>query len=575
MLKQLVQNWLKEALERLRHEQKPESPGSDFQVERSRNRAHGDYASNAALVLAGTFQTSPRALAQQLIERLPDSELRRQVEIAGPGFLNFFLHESAYHAIVQEVLDREQRYGHSQVGAGCRVLLEFVSANPTGPLHVGHGRVAAYGDVLGNLLQANGYQVHREYYVNDVGRQAELLGLSLWLRALEAAGESVPPFPCGAYQGKYIQQLVARLPPACAETTLKLPDASDWPPAGEDEAHLDALIALAKTTLGQQNFQRLADFGMEAILEQIRDELQHFGITMDTWLRESSLQQRGAIQQGLDLLRKQNHLYQEGGAVWFRSSAFGDAKDRVVVRENGRTTYFAADVAYHLHKYRQGYHHIINVWGADHHGYEARLRAAVRACGQDPQSLEIRLVQLVSLHRGGTKIQMSTRAGEYVTLHELRQEISRDAARFFYLTRKIEQRLEFDMELAKAQSRDNPIYYIQYAHARICSILKHAEIAAPDAAQFNHLREPEEKELMRLIAHYPELIREAAQQRDPQQLSSCLRELANGFHVYYGRHRVLVDDPKLRSARISLLCAVRQVLKNGLALFGIQALEQM
>ncbi len=550
-------------------------------VERTRDPAHGDYASNLALVLAKAARRPPRALAEALREALPPSERVARVEVAGPGFLNFRLSEAAWQAVVPEVLARGPAYGTSGLGGGRPVQVEFVSANPTGPLHVGHGRGAAYGAAVASLLEAVGFRVHREYYVNDAGRQMDILALSVWLRYLERLGEPVA-FPAGGYRGDYVHQIAEALlrvageglRRAAAEVEQGLPPDA---PEGDREARLDALVARGRALLGEAGWRRVADLALELVLEGIRRDLEAFGVRYDTWFSERALVEGGAVARAVERLRAAGHAYERDGALWFRATAFGDEKDRVLVRENGQPTYFASDVAYHLEKAERGFERVIDVWGADHHGYVPRLRAALQALGLDPERLEVRLVQFAVLYRQGRKVQMSTRSGQYVTLRELLEEVGRDAARFFYVMRRAEQHLDFDLDLAKRQSADNPVYYVQYAHARVCSVERQLQEKglerdpARGNAHLHLLREPHEGALLRLLARYPETVEEAALGREPHLLAHYLRELAQAFHTYYNAHTFLVEEPGLRDARLNLVFAVRQVIRNGLELLGVSA----
>lgn len=554
-------------------------PGFTPGIERTRDREHGDFACNAAMVLAKPARKPPRELAQQLVERIAKSELVARIEIAGPGFINFFLTPAAYHTVVRSILEQGDRYGRSTVGADQRVLLEFVSANPTGPLHVGHGRGAAYGATLANLLDAAGYAVEREYYVNDAGRQMDILACSVWLRYLELGGVELI-FPDNAYRGAYVHDIAKQLRAdnhnRFERAGLALPAAG-----GDSEKFLDELIATAKSLLGQDDYQQIFNFGMQSILDDIRTDLAEFGVEFDRWFPESSLVETGSIDQAITRLQDNGELYEADGAVWFRATAFGDEKDRVVVRENGQKTYFAADIAYHLDKYARGYSQIIDIWGADHHGYAPRVRAAIQASDQDASRLTVLFVQFATLYRGEERLPMSTRAGEFVTLRELRNEVGRDAARFFYIMRRSDQHLEFDLELAKSQTSDNPVFYIQYAHARICSVLRQMQERGFEydneigLTQLVQLNTPEEDHLLVTLSRYPEIVESAALNREPHQLAYYLRDLANEFHVYYNSHQFLVDQQALRNARLCLSLAVRQVLVNGLGLLGVSAPESM
>jgi arginyl-tRNA synthetase len=555
-------------------------------IERARDVQHGDFACNVAMVLAKAARTKPRDLAEKLAAALPESELVERVEIAGPGFINFYLSPHAYHAVVPQVIAEGHGFGRSNLGAGKRVQVEFVSANPTGPLHVGHGRGAAYGAVVADLLQAVGYDVHREYYVNDAGRQMDILATSVWLRYLELCDEELV-FPANGYKGDYVWDVAATLHRehgdayrhAAEEVFADVP--ADEPAGGDKEAHIDGLIGRARQLLGDNRYRYVFELGLNTILDDIRDDLELFGVRYDEWYSERSLTESGAVNKALERLRGSGHVYEKEGALWFRSTDFGDEKDRVVERENGQTTYFASDIAYHMDKLERGFERVIDVWGADHHGYVPRVKAAMEAVGDDPSKLDVLLVQFANLYRGGEKVQMSTRSGEFVTLRELRKEVGSDAARFFYVMRKCEQHLDFDLDLAKSQSNDNPVYYVQYAHARICSVLAQAaekgisvEISE-GMTSLEHLAEEHEQALLKTLSRYPEVLEAAALNEEPHQLSHYVRELANDFHTYYNAHQFLVADDTLRDARLKLILAVRQVLRNGLNLLGVSAPEKM
>jgi arginyl-tRNA synthetase len=558
----------------------------DPQVDRTRDPAHGDFATNLALVMAKVVGGKPRDLAARLVAALPASALIARTEIAGPGFINFFLAPGAHLGLIPTILAAGPDYGRSKLGAGKRVQVEFVSANPTGPLHVGHGRGAAYGAVVADLLAAVGFAIHREYYVNDAGRQMDILGTSLWLRYLELAGEDIP-FPSNGYKGDYVWDMAATLHRehgdayrhGAEEVFADIP--ADEPAGGDKELHIDGLVARAKALLGDNRYRYVFELGLNTILDDIRDDLALFGVTYDEWFSERSLTEKGAVNRALERLRAAGHLYDQDGALWFRATDFGDEKDRVVVRDNGQTTYFASDIAYHMDKLERGFDRVIDIWGADHHGYVPRIKGALQALGDDPAKLDVLLVQFAILYRGGERMQMSTRSGEFVTLRELRQEVGRDAARFFYIMRRCEQHLDFDLDLAKSQSSDNPVYYVQYAHARVCSVLRQAAdkgVAAelsPGVTHLEHLTETHEQDLLKTLARYPELVEEAALSEEPHQITHYLRELANDFHTYYNAHQFLVEDAALRDARLKLILAVRQVLRNGLNLIGVSAPETM
>ncbi len=586
-MKSLVDEMLAKALDALRAEGALCDDGEQTaQVERSRDDRHGDFASAVALSLAKVMKRKPRDIAEQIVARLPEVDGVLKVEIAGPGFINFFLDKSARQSVIDLILSQGAAYGRTQAGAGEKVQVEFVSATPTGPLHVGHGRGAAYGAVLSNLLEAAGFEVQREYYVNDAGRQMDILALSVWLRYLELCGETVP-FPASGYKGGYIRTIAEDLRRQHADT-LRV-DASrfshELPPdeaaGGNKEAYVDAGIARMRSLIGKKNFQLVLTAGLTALLAEIRADLEEFGVVFDCWYSERSLLDSRAIERALETLRTAGHVYDKDGAVWFMSTRFGDDKDRVVVRENGVPTYFASDIAYHMEKFERGFNRVIDVWGADHHGYVARVKGALEALGKDPDAFEVPIVQMVHLYRGGEKAFMSTRKGEFVTLRELRQEVGNDAARFFYIMRRCEQHLDFDLDLAKSQSSENPVYYLQYAHARICSVLHQAaergfEIDTPvDSVSSALLSEVQEQSLLTTLSRLPEVVEAAALTREPHQLAFYLREVANEFHAYYNAHQFLVNDEALRTARLALNRATRQVLANGLALLGVSAPETM
>jgi len=585
-LKDLIETLVRDALAALPDELRPSTAAAvTTTVERTRDPAHGDFACNVALQLARAAKRKPRDLAQAIVDALPSSDRVARVDVAGPGFINFFLAPAACHAELLKVVDEGRGYGRSSLGDGRRVLVEFVSANPTGPLHVGHGRHAAFGASLSNILDAAGYVVHREYYINDAGRQMDILAASVWLRYLESFGEQFP-FPSNGYRGDYVRPIADKLVeragrslwrPAAEVFTNLPPDA----PLGDQDEYIDAVIGRAKQLLGPDGFRQAFDLALGDILADIRDDLEEFGVRYDRWFSERSLAEEGAIDHALDLLRANGVVYEKDGAEWFRATGFGDEKDRVVVRENGARTYFASDIAYHLNKCERGFEQLVDVLGSDHHGYIARVRAGLVAMGRRGDCLDVRLMQFVTLYRGGEKVQMSTRSGEFITLRELRREVGNDAARFFYVMRSNEQHLDFDMQLAVSRSNDNPVYYIQYAHARVCSVLRqmrekgfeHDETRG--RASLARLVEPHEQAVLAALSRYPEVVEAAAQQRAPHMLVHYLRELATEFHAYYNAHQFLVADAALRDARLVLIRGVRQVICNGLALLGVSAPEAM
>jgi arginyl-tRNA synthetase len=585
-LKYLIEKLARDALAGLAAElQIPDIRQIEPVIERTRDPKHGDFATNVALQLAKSAQRKPREIAQAFVAALPQNDLVAKVEIAGPGFVNFFLTPAAYHSELLRVHDLGAAYGRSQVGAGRRVMVEFVSANPTGPLHVGHGRHAAFGASLSNLLDAAGFKVHREYYINDAGRQMEILAASVWLRYLECFGE-VFAFPSNGYRGDYLHPISDKLVERCGRTLVR-PAAEVFAnlpadaPMGDKDVYIDAVIARAKELLGADGFRQAFDLALGDILADIRDDLAEFGVRYDEWFSERSLSDNGAIDHALDLLRSNGVVYEKDGAEWFRATDFGDEKDRVVVRENGLKTYFASDIAYHLNKRERGHEQLIDVLGSDHHGYIARVRAGLVAMGQPADCLEVRLMQFVTLYRGGEKVQMSTRSGEFITLRELRREVGNDAARFFYVMRSNEQHLDFDMQLATSHSNENPVYYIQYAHARVCSVLRQVREkgfeldAARGRAGLHRLVEPHEQALLATLSRYPEVVEASALQRAPHAMVHYLRELATDFHAYYNAHQFLVDDGELRDARLALIQGVKQAVRNGLGLLGVSAPEAM
>jgi arginyl-tRNA synthetase len=586
-LKTLIEALLKRALDSL-----PEdlvagtARGVGIEVEHTRDAQHGDFASNLAMRLGKATRQNPRKVAQALVAALPSSDAIDKVEIAGAGFINFFLKSGAYTLEIAKVLKDGESYGRSAVGAGRRVQVEFVSANPTGPLHVAHGRHAAFGATVSNLLEAVGYDVEREYYINDAGRQTDILAVSAWLRYLERCGEHFA-FPSNAYVGEYLVAVGERLfeaegtalKHAASEVFKDLPP--DEPQGGDKDVYIDALMTRARALIGDAAFERVLRSSLDGIVGDIREDLAEFGVTFDCWFSERSLSDSGAIDRSIDTLKKSGHAYLKDGALWFKSTDLGDEKDRVIVRDNGMKTYFASDIAYVLNKLERGFEHLIYIWGADHHGYIARLRAALVALGGPPERFEVLLMQIVSLFRGGEKAKMSKRSGDYVTLRDLRKEVGNDAARLFYVMRSNDQHLDFDMELAKSRSNENPVYYIQYAHARVSSVLRQIKERGlthdieHGIASFAKLTEPQEQQLIKRISAYPEVIKQCAAQRAPHSLVHYLRDLANDFHTYYSAHQFIVEDSGSRDARLDLALATQTVIRNGLKLLGVSAPDTM
>ncbi len=563
----------------------PETP--EFAIERTRQKEHGDFATNAALVLCKQLGMKPRELAQAIVDHLPPSRHVEAVSIAGPGFINFTLSKSCLLGTLKRVLERGAEYGSAEVDENEHITVEFVSANPTGPLHVGHGRGAAFGASLTNILEASGLKVQREFYVNDYGRQMDILAASVWLRYLELTGNPVR-FPDNGYKGDYVIDVARTLKHAHGdrfrqnphEVTNGLP--LDESQGGDKEAHVDGLIGRARQLLGG-DFDVIYKLALDTLLGTIRDELLAFNVRYDNFFSERSLAESGAVERAIARLTRLGHMYEKDGAKWFRATTFGDEKDRVVIRENGATTYFASDIAYLLNKFERGFTRAVYVLGADHHGYIARLKAAASGLGLNPANVEIVLVQFAKLFKDGKEVPMGKREGNFVTLKDLRTEVGTDAARFFYVMRSHDQHLDFDLELAKSQSKDNPVYYVQYAHARIASVFhKLAEQrqthnrSAGDAAR-NQLSNEHELELMNLMLRYPETVERAAELRAPHLVANYLRELAAALHGYYDGSgvKVLVDEDDLRNARLNLLLAVKQVLANGLKLLGVSAPEKM
>lgn len=564
----------------------PEITLPEIQIDRTKDKIHGDFACNVAMMLARSAKMNPRQIAKLIVDALPDVDFITQVDIAGPGFINFTLSADSAQQIVKEVLAAGDQFGRSKLGKGKRVQVEFVSANPTGPLHVGHGRGAAYGSVVSSLLAAVGFEVHREYYVNDAGRQMDILATSVWLRYLEACGEKFT-FPSNGYKGTYVSEIAATIKADQqdkfhhAATAVFADIPADEPQGGDKEQHIDALIQQAKKLLGETAYRHVFDMGLNSILADIRDDLADFGTDYDEWFSERSLMESGDVDKAIEQLKASKMLYEKEGAWWFKSTDFGDEKDRVVVRDNGQTTYFASDIAYHLNKFNRGFDTVIDIWGSDHHGYIPRVTASLTAMDQDADKLKVLLVQFAVLYRGTEKIAMSTRSGQFVTLRELREEVGKDAARFFYVMRGADQHMDFDLELAKSQSNDNPVYYVQYAHARVCSVFR--QVAERGLAwdqnqgeqNLNRLTEDHEQALLTVLARYPEVLESAAMNHTPHILAHYLTDLARDFHTYYNAHHFIVDDIELCQARLTLITAVKQVIVNGLSVIGVSAPETM
>ncbi len=586
-MKQKLESLLQQAVESLKSEgilEKNLRP--QINIERTKDKQHGDFATNLALILAKPAKSNPRQLAEKIIKVLAEDSAIAKIEIAGPGFINFFINADTQFQIVKHIHEAGNQFGLSQMGAGTKIQVEFVSANPTGPLHVGHGRGAAYGSAVANLLSAMGFEVSKEYYVNDAGRQMDILATSIWLRYLEECGEVVP-FPSNGYRGEYIRDIAFDIHKSTGNeyrrpAELVLEDIPlDEPQGGDKEEHIDALIERSKTLLGTSLYHDVFQAGLSVILEDIKVDLEEFGVSYQEWFSERQLLEDGSIQEALMRLDKAGYIYKKEGARWFASSRLGDDKDRVVVRENGQTTYFASDIAYHMNKLDRGFDQIINIWGSDHHGYIPRVKAAMKALGADDTKLTVKLVQFAILYRGKEKLPMSTRSGEFVTLRQLRSEVGTDAARFFYVMRKSEQHMDFDLKLATSKTNENPVFYVQYAHARVCSVLRQLDEKGWERnlllgmENLDKLTEEHELVLLTTLSKYAETLERSAIQHEPHQLIHYLRELANNFHTYYNAHQFLVEDAEIRNARLNLIAAVKQIIANGLSLLNINTPESM
>ncbi len=608
-MKEVIQELLGQALHQLvKKDYLPKEvikdPAEEIEISNCPNPEMGDYASNIAMKLAKTAGMPPMQLAEMLVEHTSRSRHIADITADKPGFINIKLADSCLFKIIIDVLEDGDLYGYRQPEERQRICVEFVSANPTGPLHVGHGRGAAYGASLSALLDAAGYDVHREYYVNDHGRQMDILAVSVWLRYLELCGESVT-FPSSGYRGDYVYDIARlirnehgdhlrhnkfevsdNLPPdakpgAKSDGDDDTADGAAEDATGDKEKHIDALIQRARELLGKDGFRVVFKTSLHAMLDNIRTDLAEFGVEFDEWFDEHKLDKSGAIDRTLQQLRDAGHVYEQDGAQWFRATTFGDSQDRVVVRDNGRTTYFASDIAYLESKLLRGFKPSIYVFGADHHGYIPRLKAAAEGLGHDPDDIEILLVQFANLYRAGVRLSMSTRSGEFTELRQLREEVGNDVARYYYIMRSHNQHMDFDLEQAKENDLDNPIYYIQYAHARIASLFRKLE---DEGVRYNQaigidsvklLTNDYEQQLIRGLMQFPELIQLAAEKRSPHMLAHFCHELARKLHTYYNAERILVDDENLRNARMCLLAATAQVLRNALRIMGCSAPEQM
>ena len=523
-------------------------------LETPREKNHGDLATTLPMTLAKSESKPPRKIAELILSNIQDEAgIIAKTEIAGPGFINFFLQQDRWKQTLFDIDSEGNEYGLTNIGKGERVQVEFVSANPTGPLHVGHGRGAALGDALSNLLSAVGYDVQREFYINDAGRQVRLLAQSVYARYQQALGNNVP-FPEDGYHGEYIAELAQEFIKLNGNTFLNKP--------------LD------------QCSEAFGDFGKEAMLEDIRKDLEAFGVRFDAWFSEKSLLADDSVQKSIAELKKRGFLYEQDGAQWLKSTAFGDDKDRVVVKKNGDYTYLATDIAYHRNKLHRGFKQLVNIWGADHHGYIPRVQAVIQAFGHPKDSLHVLLVQLVSILRHGQPVPMSKRAGNFVTLRDVVQDVGADAARFIFLTRRSDSHLDFDLDIAKEQSRENPVYYVQYAHARLASLFREAEarnikVPTKETMDLALLDLEEEQNIIKALAKYPEMIEEAALAYEPHRITYYLQDLAGLLHNYYFKHRVITGDAARTGAKLFFMKQVKTVIQGALKILGVNAPERM
>ncbi len=542
-------------------------------LEIPKDETKGDIATTVAMALAASEKKKPRDIAEIIIRRLRDEKgIIDRTDIAGPGFINFFLKDEYYHKLLKQIDKEGKDYGRIDIGKGEKVQVEFVSANPTGPLHVGHGRGAAVGDALSNLLAAVGYDVTREFYINDAGRQVKLLAQSVYSRYINK------PIPEDGYQGAYIDEISDSA--RAVISGIKKGIYSE-PIDNEGAATASQVISLNFPNISfEESEPFFAWHSKKRLLEEIRKDLEDFGVRFDNWFSEQSLLDDSSVKKSIEELKKRGFAYEKDDALWLRSTAFGDDKDRVVIKKDGSYTYLATDIAYHRNKLSRGFKKLINIWGADHHGYIPRVQAVIQAFGHPKDTLHILLVQLVAVLRHGKPVPMSKRAGDFVTLREVIQEVGSDAARFFFLMRRSDSHLDFDLELAKKQSSENPVYYVQYAHARLCSVEKQAEergikMPVADSVDFGLLKLPEEKNIMKQLALYPITIEGSARALEPHRITFYLQNLAGLLHNYYFHHRIITDDKPLTDARLVLMKGVRQVIKNALGILGVSAPEKM
>ena len=587
-MKELLVKLLNNALKNLEKIENIDLAKIKVEIKKNKQKDHGDYSTNLAMIIAKKLSKPPLEVAELLVKETIKEKSIQQIKIAEPGFINFFIQEDSYLEILKKINKEKENFGKIKPGSKEKILIEYVSSNPTGPLHVGHGRGAAFGSVLSNILRARGFCVDEEYYVNDRGRQTEILALSVLVRYIQIFENQIP-FPKGCYQGNYIYEIAKEVHDLYGEKYILknnlLIELSQALTDKNQEEDLDLLINLIRAKL-KKKFLELSEFSLKFILEGIKEDLNCFGVKQNLWFKETSLFSKtrkdpSLMDKSMSKLEEGGFIYEKEGASWFRSSDFKDDKDRVVRRGNSQTTYFASDIAYHLNKYQRGYKKIINIWGADHHGYLPRVSAAIKALGEDVKKLDVVFIQFANLLREGEKISMSTRGGEFVTLKELMEEVTPEAARFFFINRKGEQHLDFDLDLAKKQNQENPLYYIQYAHARICSLFQKLNVEKKSYKEriaienLNNLNDGLEIEMMKILSQYSEVIAKSAKNYEPHLICYYLRELASSFHSYYNNQKILVENPRELQPKLFMLFAIRQVIFNGLTILGISSPTSM
>ena len=580
-MKDNIKKTLSEILEDLYSQVEPEIKNLKISIQDNKEKEHGDLATNIAMVLAKPLKKNPKEIAEEIKQNFVLDEKIIKIEVAGPGFLNFFLSQDSHGEILEQIQKENKDFGKSG-SKQSKVLIEYVSSNPTGPLHVGHGRGAVFGSVLSSLLEEAGFEVDQEYYVNDFGRQMNILATSVWIRYCQLFSSEIKMMQQG-YLGDYLLPVAKKLKDERSDSLFKIDESliEKLNSEDQDDEFTDQLVESLRVIL-KEEFQYIREFALSEILHLIKADLEQCGVHHNAWFSESSLYGNDGstdnkVNGSIEELKSRGFIYEEGGAIWFKSSSLGDDKDRVLKRGNGEYTYFASDVAYHLDKYDRGYDRVINVWGSDHHGYLPRVRAAMDACDRDINKLEVIFIQFANLVKAGKKVSMSTRSGDFITLNELMNEVTTEAARFFYINRKADQHLEFDLDLAKEQSKDNPLYYIQYAHARICSVLRKAENEFEDfdSVELALLGSEKEIEILKLLRQYPQLIERSAKAGEPHLLCYFLRDLSGVFHSYYNSEKFLIEDKELMTSRLFLLKGVKQVIANGLRVLGIKAPEKM